>query len=150
MAITTAICSSFKDELMSGQHNFATSGGDTFKLALFTNSATWSATTTDYSTSNEVATSGTYSAGGGSLSGRTLTGGATETTAYVDFTDLSFTGATITAAGCMIYNTTTGTSTGTTESVCVIDFSGDKTCTAGTFTIQFPANTATTAILRLA
>ena len=149
MAITSAVCSSFKQELLQGKHSFASSGGDTFKLAMFTSSASLDATTTDYSTSNEITnTSGTaYTAGGAAL---TNTGvGLTSTTAFTDFSDVSWTSASFTANGCMIYNTTTGTGTGTTDAVCIVAFGGDKTVSSGTFTIQFPTNDATSAILRL-
>ena len=149
MAITSAVCSSFKQELLQGKHSFASSGGDTFKIALFTSSASLGASTTDYSTSNEITnTSGTaYTAGGKAL---TNTGvGLTSTTAFTDFSDVSWTSASFTANGCMIYNTTTGTTSGTTDAVCVVAFGGDKTVSSGTFTIQFPTNDATSAILRL-
>ena len=149
MAITSAICSSFKQELLQGKHNFASSGGDTFKLALFTSSASLGAATTDYSTSNEITnTSGTaYTAGGATLtrSGVGLTG----TTAFTDFGDVTYTSASFTANGAMIYNTTTGGSS-TTDSVAIIAFGGDKTASNGTFKIEFPANDATAAIIRLA
>ena len=150
MAITSAICSSFKQELLQGKHNFASSGGDTFKLALFTSSASLGAATTDYSTSNEVTnTSGTaYTAGGATLtrSGVGLTG----TTAFTDFTDVTYTSASFTANGAMIYNTTTGTGSSTTDSVAIIAFGGDKTASNGTFKIEFPAADASNAIIRLA
>jgi len=150
MAITSAVCSSFKQELLQGSHNFSSSGGDTFKIAMFTSSASLGAATTDYSTSNEITnTSGSsYSAGGSAL---TNTGvGLTSTTAFTDFSDVSWTSASFTANGCMIYNTTTASGSGTTEAVCVIAFGGDKTVSSGTFTIQFPTNDSSSAILRLA
>ena len=150
MAITSAICSSFKQELLQGKHNFSSSSGDTFKIALFTSSASLGASTTDYSTSNEITnTSGTaYTAGGASL---TNSGGSlSSTTAFTDFSDVSYSSATFTANGALIYNTTTGTSTGTTDAVAVIAFGADKTVTSGTFTIQFPTADATNAIIRLA
>tara|TARA_R100000908_G_scaffold25068_1_gene11567 strand:+ start:28 stop:486 length:459 start_codon:yes stop_codon:yes gene_type:complete len=151
MAITSAVCSSFKQELLQGKHSFDTSGnsGDTFKIALFTSSASLGAATTDYSTSNEITnTSGTaYTAGGEAL---TNTGvGLTSTTAFTDYSDVSWTSASFTANGCMIYNTTTAGGSGTTDAVCVVAFGGDKTVSSGTFTVQFPANDATSAILRL-
>ena len=150
MANTSAICSSFKQELLQGKHNFASSGGDTFKLALFDSDASLGAATIDYSTSEEVTnTSGTaYTAGGATLtrSGVGLTG----TTAFTDFSDVTYTSASFTANGAMIYNTTTGTSSGTTDSVAIIAFGGDKTASNGTFKIEFPANDATAAIIRLA
>ena len=150
MAITSAICSSFKTELLQGKHNFSSSGGDTFKIAMFTSSASIGASTTDYSTSNEITnTSGTaYTAGGASLTNAGVT--LSSTTAYTDFSDVSWTSATFTANGAMIYNTTTGTDTSTTDSVAIIAFGADKTVSSGTFTIQFPAAGATTAIIRLA
>jgi hypothetical protein len=150
MAITSAICSSFKQELLQGMHSFESSGGSTFKIALFTSSATLNATTTDYSTSNEITnTAGSaYSAGGSAL---TNTGvGLTSTTAFTDFTDVSWTTASFTANGALIYNTTTDGGSSTTDAVCAIAFGSDKTATAGTFTIQFPANDSSNAIIRLA
>jgi hypothetical protein len=125
-------------------------GGDTFKIALYDSSATLGASTTDYSTSEEITnTSGTaYTAGGATL---TRTGvGLTSTTAFTDFGDVTYTSASFTANAALIYNTTTGTSTGTTDAVCAIAFGGDKTASNGTFKIEFPANDATAAIIRLA
>jgi hypothetical protein len=148
MAITTnAICNSFKKELLQGKHDFDTSS-DTYKLALYTNSATLGASTENYTATNEVANSGAYSAGGGTLvnQGVKVSSGV----AITDFSDLSFTGVTLTARGALIYNTTTDGGTGTTDAVAVLDFGGDKTATAGTFTIQFPAFTTAAAILRIA
>jgi len=150
MAITSAICSSFKQELLQGKHDFDSSGGHTFKIALFTSSASLDATTTDYSTSNEITnTSGSaYSAGGA-----TLTNGGvslSSTTAFTDFDDVSYTSASFTANGALIYNTTTDGGSGTTDAVAVIAFGSDKTATNGTFTIQFPAADASNAIIRLA
>ena len=150
MANTSAICSSFKQELLQGKHNFASSGGDTFKIALFDSDATLGAATTGYSTSEEITnTSGTaYTAGGETL---TRTGvGLTGTTAFTDFSDVTFSSASFTANAALIYNTTTGTGTGTTNAVCAIAFGGDKTASNGTFKIEFPANDATAAIIRLA
>ena len=150
MAITSAICSSFKQELLQGKHNFSSSSGDTFKIALFTSSASLGASTTDYSTSNEITnTSGTaYTAGGASLTNSGVS--LSSTTAFTDFSDVSYSSATFTANGALIYNTTTGTSTGTTDAVAVIAFGADKTVTSGTFTIQFPTADATNAVIRLA
>jgi len=137
------MCTSFKNEILRGVHNFAT-GGNSFKLALYTNSATFDAATTAYTTTNEVGASGSYAAGGGALTKAGVT--STGTTAITDFSDLSFTTATITARGALIYNdTATGDPT-----VAVLDFGSDKTSTAGTFTIVFPAATATGAIIRIA
>jgi hypothetical protein len=140
------MCTSFKDELLEGVHDFRSSGGDTFKLALYTNSASFTAATTAYTATNEVANSGTYAAGGGTLTNVSPT--TSGTTAFTDFADLSFTSATITARGALIYNTTPA-HTYTNPSVVVLDFGSDKTSTAGTFTIQFPAATASDAIIRI-
>ena len=142
MAITQAVCTSFKQEILVEGHDF-TNGADTFKIALYSSSATLSAATTAYSSTNEVSDSGTYSAGGGSLTSATPT--TSGTTAICDFTDISFTSATITARGALVYN-----STNSNKAVCVLDFGGDKTSTSGTFTIQFPAADSSNAILRLA
>ena len=142
MAITQAVCTSFKQEILVEGHNF-TNGADTFKIALYSSSATLSASTTAYSSTNEVSDSGTYSAGGGSLTSATPT--TSGTTAICDFTDISFTSATITARGALVYN-----STNSNKAVCVLDFGGDKTSTSRTFTIQFPAADSSNAILRLA
>ena len=150
MAITSAICNSFKVEILKGEHNFTATSGNTFNLALYTSSATLNKSTTAYTTSNEITnTSGTaYTAGGKAL---TNTGvGLTSTTAFTDFSDVSWTSASFTANGALIYNTTTGTSTSTTDAVCAIAFGSDKTATSGTFTIQFPANDSSNAIIRLA
>ena len=152
MAITSAICSSFKQELLQGKHDFQTSGsgGHSFKIALYTSSATLGASTTDYSTTNEITnTSGSaYTAGGEAL---TNTGvGLTSTTAFTDFSDVSWTSASFTANGALIYNTTTDGGSSTTDAVCVIAFGSDKTATNGTFTIQFPANDSPHAIIRFA
>jgi len=142
MAITSAICTSFKQELLVGTHNFTASSGNTFKLALYTSSATLGASTTAYSTTNEV--SGTnYTAGGNALTSVTPT--TSGTTAICDFADLTFGTATVTARGCLIYN-----SSASDKAVAAIDFGGDKTSTAGNFTIVFPSPTATGAIIRLA
>lgn len=147
MAISQAMCTSFKKELLEGKHNFLASGGDTFKLALFTSSATLGATTTDFATTNEVSGTG-YSSGGSALTNVNPT--TSSTTAFTDFDDLTFSTATITANGALIYNTTTGSGTGTTDAVCVLAFGGDKTSTAGDFTIQFPTFDASNAIIRIA
>jgi hypothetical protein len=138
------MCTSFKVELMQAVHNFTTGTGNTFKLALYDNSASFTAATTAYTVTNEVANSGTYAAGGGTLTNVTPT--STSTTAFTDFADLSFTSATITAFGAMIYND----SAAGDPSVCILDFGGAKTSTAGTFTIIFPTNDSTNAILRIA
>ena len=146
MAISQAMCTSFKQQLLQGQHDFR-SGGHTFKLALFTSSATLDATTTDYSTSNEAVGTG-YTAGGGMLTNVNPT--TSGTTAFTDFADLTFASATITANGALIYNTTTGGGSGTTDAVAVLAFGGDKTSTNGDFTIQFPTADASNAIIRIA
>ena len=146
MAITQAMCTSFKQELLEGQHDFR-SGGHTFKVALFTSSATLDATTTDYSVTNEVSGTG-YSAGGGALTN--VSPATSGTTAFTDFNDLTFSTATITANGAVIYNTTTGGGSGTTDAVVVLAFGGDKTSTAGDFTIQFPTADASNALIRIA
>ena len=138
------MCTSFKVELMRAVHNFTTSTGNTFKLALYDNSASFTAATTAYTVTNEVANSGTYAAGGGTLTNVTPT--STGTTAFTDFADLSFTSATITAYGALIYNDTAAGD----PTVCVLDFGGAKTSTSGTFTIIFPAADATNAIIRIA
>ena len=147
------MCSSFKQQLLEGVHDFRSSGGDTFKLALYTNSASFTAATTAYTATNEVSASGSYSAGGGTLTNITAT--SSGTTAFTDFADLTFTSATITARGALIYNTTpsangTANTTLTNAAVCALDFGSDKTSTAGDFTIIFPAATNTTAIIRIA
>lgn len=141
------LCTSFKDELLEGVHDFRASGGDTFKLALYTNSASFTAATTAYTATNEVGNSGTYSAGGGNLTN--VNPAISGTTAFTDFADLSFTSATITARGALIYNSTPA-HTYTNPTVVVLDFGSDKTSTSGTFTIQFPTADATNAIIRIA
>jgi hypothetical protein len=138
------MCTSFKKELMTGTHNFTTTTGDVFKLALYTNTASFTAATTAYTATNEVANSGTYAAGGGALTNVTPT--TSGTTALTDFADLSFTSATITARGALIYNS----SAAGDPTVAVLDFGSDKTSTAGTFTIQFPAADSSNAIIRIA
>ena len=142
MAISSAMTTSFKQELLVATHNFTASSGDTFKLALYTSSATLGATTTAYVTTGQV--SGTnYTAGGANLTSVTPT--TSGTTAVCDFADLTFSSATITSRGCLIYN-----SSKSNKAVAAIDFGGDKTSTAGDFTIVFPSPTATGAIIRLA
>ena len=150
MANTSAVCTSFKVLILKGQMDFTASTGDTFKIALYTSSATLGASTTDYATGNEITnTSGTaYTAGGKALTSVTPT--SSGTTAYCDFSDVSWTSASFTANACLIYNTTTGTGSGTTDAVCAVAFGGDKTVSSGTFTIQFPTADASDAILRIA
>lgn len=142
MAISQAMCTSFKVELLTGTHNFTASTGDVFKIALYTSSATLGASTTVYSTSNEVVGTG-YTAGGNTLSNVTPT--SSGTTAFTDFADTTWTTATITANGALIYN-----SSKSNKAVAVLAFGADKTSTAGDFTIVFPAADATNAIIRLA
>ena len=143
MAITQAIANAFKKQLLEGDANFA-SGGDKFKLALYTSSATLNSATTAYTSSNEVGNSGQYTAGGGDLTGQTTS--VASGVAIVDFADLSFTGVTLTARGALIYNTSSAV---TNAAVAVLDFGADKTATSGTFTVQFPAFTTAAAILRI-
>ena len=147
MAITTAMCTSFKAELLEAKHDFNSSGGHTFKIALFTSSATLGASTTDYSTSDEVVGVG-YTAGGNTLTNVNPT--SSGTTAFTDFNDTTWSTATITANGAFIYNTTTDGGSGTTNAVAVLAFGGDKTSTNGDFTIQFPTADASNAIIRIA
>ena len=138
------MCTSFKQEILQGVHNFTNGTGNTFKLALYDNSASFTAATTAYTVTNEVANSGSYAAGGGTLTNVTPT--TSGTTAFTDFADLSFTSATITAFGALIYNDTAAGD----PTVCVLDFGGAKTSTSGTFTIVFPTADATNAIIRIA
>ena len=145
MAITQAVATSFKKQLLEGAHDFRSSG-DTIKLALYTSSASLDASTTAYTTSNEASGSG-YSAGGQELTKVAPT--SSGTTAFIDFADETFSAATITARGALIYNTTP-THTYTNPAIVVLDFGGDKTSTAGDFTIIFPTADASSAILRLA
>ncbi len=139
MAITQAMCSSFKQQILLAEHDMDT---DVLKIALYTSLATLSAATTVYSTSDEVVGVG-YTAGGNTLTSPTVS--LSGTTAFVDFADTSWTTATITARGALIYN-----SSKSNKAVAVLDFGSDKTSTAGTFTIQFPANTASDAVVRIA
>ena len=146
MAITSAICNSFKAEVLKAVHNFTASSGNSFKLALYTSSATLNKSTTAYSSSNEISnTSGSaYSAGGSALT--SVTPVLSSDTAVCDFADLSFTSASFTANGCLIYNDTASGD----PAVCAIAFGSDKTVTSGTFTIQFPTADASNAIIRIA
>jgi hypothetical protein len=141
------MCTSFKQQLLQAKHDFTASTGDTFKLAMYTNSATFDASTTNYTATNEVSGTG-YSAGGGTLTNVTPT--TSGTTALTDFADLTFSSATITARGALIYNTTTGAGTGTTDTVLVLDFGSDQSSSAGDFTITFPTADASNAIIRIA
>jgi len=143
MAISQAVCNTFKSELLGGVHDFDSGSGQVFKLALYTSAANLSAATTVYTSSGEVSNTGTYTAGGGALQSQQVS--LDTGVAIVDFADLSFTGVTLTARGALIYNTSASS-----KSVCVLDFGADKTATSGTFTIQFPAFTSSAAILRIA
>jgi len=142
MSITSALCTSFKQEILVGTHNFTASSGNTFKLALYTSSATLNASTTAYSTSNEVSGTG-YTAAGAALTNITPTTGST--TAFCDFVDLTFSSSSITANGALIYNDTQSD-----KAVCTLAFGGDKQSTDGDFTIQFPTADASNAIIRIA
>lgn len=141
------MATSFKKQLLEGVHDFRASGGDTFKLALYTNSASFTAATTAYTATNEVPASGSYVAGGGALTNVNPT--SSGTTGFTDFADLTFTAATITARGALIYNTTPA-HTYTNPAVVVLDFGVDRSSTAGDFTIVFPDATAAAAIIRIA
>ena len=143
MAITQAMCTSFKKELMTATHNFTTSSGNTFNLALYTSSASLDAATTAYTTSNEVSGSG-YTAKGAALTNVTPT--TSSTTAYADFADLTFSTVSITARGAMIFND----SASGDPAVCILDFGSDKTASSGDFTVQFPTADASNAIIRIA
>ena len=143
MAITSAICNSFKTEILTGTHTFTASSGNTFNIALYTSSATLNKSTTAYTTSNEVSGSG-YTAKGNALT--SVTPALSTDTAVCDFADTSFTSASFTARGCLIFN---NSATGD-PAVCAIDFGSDKTVTSGTFTIQFPTADASNAIIRIA
>ena len=142
MANTSAICNSFKQELLVGTHNFTATTGDQFKLALFTSSATLGAGTTAFGTGNEVTGTG-YTSGGVNLTSVTPT--LDSSTAVCDFADVSFTSASFTANACLIYN-----SDKSNKAVAAVEFGGDKAVSSGTFTIQFPDATASAAIIRLA
>jgi hypothetical protein len=150
MAITQAMCTSFKKELLFGAHDFDTSTGDTIKLALFTSSASLDATTTAFSASNEVAASGGYTSGGNTLNSVDPT--TSSTTAFLDFDDSTWSSSTITARGAMIYNTTPNTTSIslTNPAVVILDFGADKSSSSGDFTVQFPAADASNAIIRIA
>ena len=147
MAITQAIANSFKKELLDGAMSFKQTGGDTYKIALYISTATLNSATSNYITGGEVGNTGQYAAGGGALVnlGTSMTAGV----ARCDFADRSFTGVSLTARGALIYNTTAGSGSSTTDAVCILNFGADKTATSGTFTIQFPAPTSTAAILRI-
>ena len=146
MAISSAICNTFKTEVLKAVHNFTASSGNSFKLALYTSSASMGASTTAYSTSNEITnTAGSaYSAKGKALT--SVTPVLDGSTAVCDFANISWTSASFTANGCLIFNDTASGDPG----VCVVAFGGDKTVTSGTFTIEFPAADASNAIVRIA
>ena len=142
MAITQSMATSFKKELLEGKHNFLASGGNSFKLALYTSSATMGAATTAFTTTNQAAGTN-YTSGGNALTN--VNPASSGTTGFTDFADLTFGTCTITARGCMIYNDTNAD-----RNVAVFDFGGDKTSTAGSFTITFPTADASNAIIRIA
>ena len=146
MAITSAICNSFKTEILTAVHNFTASTGNTFNLALYTSSATLSKSTTAYSATNEITnTSGTaYTAKGNALT--SVTPVLSTDTAVCDFADTSWTSASFTANGCLIFND----SASGDPACCAIAFGGDKTVSSGTFTIQFPTADSSDAIIRIA
>lgn len=143
MPISQAMPTSFKQEILQAVHNFSNPGGNTFKIALYTSAATLGASTGVYTTSNEVANGNGYTTGGNTLTSVTPTVGGT--TAFTDFADTTWTNATITANGALIYNSSQGN-----KAVAVLAFGGDKTSTAGDFTIVFPTADATNAIIRIA
>ena len=151
MAIASVLQNTFKEELLGGYHSFNASGdtpaGSAFKIALYTSSATIDTTTTAYTTTEELATATGYTRPGNTL---TNTGvGTTTVTSFTDFSDTSWTSASFTARGCLIYNSSTISGLTTDAAVCSIDFGGDKTVSSGTFTIQFPANDSSNAIIRI-
>jgi hypothetical protein len=151
MAITQAMCTSFKVQLLKGQHNF-TNGAHIFNLALFQETATLGAATTNYTTANEAASGGStnYAAGGKPLTNVTPSDGGSGTTAFTSFSTLTWQSSTITAAGALIYNTeTNGSGTPTTDSVIVLNFGGNKSSTSGDFSIVFPTANASDAIIRI-
>ena len=145
MTISSAVCNSFKQEILVGTHNFTASSGNAFKLAMYTSSASLGAGTTAYASTNEItnASGSAYSAGGKEIV--SVTPALDGSVAVCDFADISFTSASFTANGCLIYNDTQAD-----KAVCVVAFGGDKTVSSGTFTIQFPAAAASTAIVRIA
>jgi len=143
MAITSAMCTTFKKEILEAVHNFKNTGGSTFNLALYTSSASLGASTTAYTTSNEVSGTG-YTAKGAALT--RVDPSNDGTTAITDFSNLTFSSSSITARGALIFND----SASGDPAVCVLDFGADKTSTSGDFTIQFPAADASNAIIRIA
>jgi hypothetical protein len=143
LSIDQAVCNTFKSQLLDGNQDFTATTGNVFKLALYQSNAVLNATTTVFTSTNEVGNTGTYASGGGVLQGQTVS--LDGSVGIVDFADLSFTGVTLSALGAVIYNTSFGNA-----AVCVLDFGAVKTATSGTFTIQFPAFTSAAAILRIA
>ena len=143
LSIDQAVCNSFKSQLLDANHDFTATTGNVFKLALYQSNAVLNATTTVFTSTNEVGNTGTYASGGGVLQGQTVS--LDGSVGIVDFADLSFTGVTLSALGAVIYNTSFGNA-----AVCVLDFGAVKTATSGTFTILFPAFTSSAAILRIA
>tara|TARA_R110001599_G_scaffold234353_2_gene433475 strand:- start:5625 stop:6074 length:450 start_codon:yes stop_codon:yes gene_type:complete len=142
------MCTSFKQQLLQGKHNFTATTGHTFKVALYDNNASFTAATTDYTATDEVGASGSYVAGGGALTNITPT--TSGTTALTDFDDITFTSATITARGALIYNSTTDGGGSTTDTVLVLDFGTNKTATSGDFQLVFPTADVSNAIIRIA
>ena len=145
MAITQALCTSFKKELLEGKHDFSVSGGHTFKIALYSAGAALSAGTTSFTTSGEIAGAG-YTSGGVELTNKTAT--TSGTVAFTSFDDATFANATFTTRGALVYNSTTDGTSSTTNAVCVLDFSADKTTTTANFIVGFPTADNTTAIIR--
>jgi hypothetical protein len=143
MAITTAMCTSFKQELMQGLHNFTNSSGNAFKMSLYTSSATLGASTTAYTATNEVANGNGYTTTGATLTN--VTPSTSGTTAFTDFADVTWSTASFTARGCLIYN-----DTNSDRAVSAHDFGSDKTASGGDFQVTFPAADASNAIIRIA
>lgn len=145
MAITQALCTSFKKELLEGKHDFSVSGGHTFKIALYSAGAALSAGTTSFTTTGEIAGAG-YTSGGVELTNKTAT--TSSTVAFTSFDNATFTNATFTTRGALVYNSTTDGTSSTTNAVCILDFSADKTTTTADFIVGFPTADSTTAIIR--
>jgi len=145
VAITQALCTSFKKELLEGKHDFSVSGGHTFKIALYSAGAALSAGTTSFTTTGEVAGAG-YTSGGVELTNKTAT--TSGTVAFTSFDDVVFSNASLTTRGALVYNSTTDGTSNTTNAVCVLDFSADKTTTASDFTVGFPTADSSTSIIR--
>lgn len=151
--ISQALCSSFKAEVLLGVHDFRTSGGDTFKLALYTAAADLGATTTQYTATGEC-TGTNYVAGGATLTNLGVSVNSSASVGFASFANVTFTNVTVTARGALIYNTTPSATAAngaalTNPAVCVLDFGEDKAITAGNLTVQFPANASNTAIIRI-